>query len=146
MVFLESPLLIQHYVGNLEQVVAMQRKQGSWHGSQLLVGTEITPPRECKLGMIMLLNHINTWESVLISSVPMFTTDSFSPLTSFNAPNCRNLRIRKVNPAALHCTHLLVLGNRTLNGQLNAWTQTVPETCIHTSRSEKVLTCTVFRF
>lgn len=44
MVFLESPLLIQHYVGNLEQVVAMQRKQGSWHGSQLLVGTEITPP------------------------------------------------------------------------------------------------------
>jgi len=27
MVFLESPLLIQHYVGNLEQVVAMQCKQ-----------------------------------------------------------------------------------------------------------------------
>lgn len=45
MVFLESPLLIQYCVGNLEQVAAMQRKRCFSHYSQVVVGMEITPPK-----------------------------------------------------------------------------------------------------
>lgn len=71
MVFLESPLLIQHYVGNLEQVAAAQRKQRFWHQS---AGNN--PSGECKLGTIMLLNHIGTCETLRIFSGPTFIAAS----------------------------------------------------------------------
>lgn len=74
MVFLESPLLIQHCPGTLNRL---------WHSGVRGFVTPVScwehgnnPPGECKLGMIAILNHINTWQSGLIFPRPMFITAS----------------------------------------------------------------------